>query len=117
MQRERLDNGLEISFSDQSNRYFGDYYRICVVATISYPLERLADQDLRLRAAAVYGGEFRVEKRLQRMGVPSADVERTRNALVADFLRQAFVYLSRADYPRLLVAAELNRQRSGRFHA
>lgn len=117
MNSERLDNGLEISFSDQSNRYFGDYHRICVIATISYTLEHLADDELRLRAIAVYGGQFRVEKCLERMGVPSAEVEHTRNTLIEDFLRHATVYLSRPDYPRLMVAAELSKQRSGRFYA
>ena len=117
MKHECLDNGLEISFSDQSNRYFGDYHRICVVATISYTLEHLADDELRLRAIAVYGGQFRVEKRFERMGVPSAEVEQTRNALVDDFMRHASTYLSRPDYPRLLIAVELSKQRSGRFYA
>ena len=51
------------------------------------------------------------------MGVPSAEVEQVRNALIDDFMRQATIYMSRPDYPRRLVAAELNKQRSGRFYA
>jgi hypothetical protein len=51
------------------------------------------------------------------MGVPSAEVEKTRNALVDDFMRHASTYLSRPDYPRLLIAVELSKQRSGRFYA
>jgi len=117
MKHECLDNGLEISFSDESNRYFGDYHRVCVVATISYALDLLADDDLRLRAIAVHGEQIKLEKRLERMGVPSAEVEQTRDALVDDFMRHASTYLSRPDYPRLLVAAELSKQRSGRFYA
>jgi len=117
IRHEILDNGLEISFSDESNRYFGDYHRICVVATIGYALERLADDALRLRAIAVYGGQFRIEKRFERMGVPSSDVDSTRKALVDDFMRHAVIYLSRPDYPRLLVAAEMSKQRTGRFYA
>jgi hypothetical protein len=117
MKHECLDNGLEISFSDGSNRYFGDYHRVCVVATISYALDKLADDDLRLRATAVYGEQIKLEKRLERMGVPSAEVEQTRNALVDDFMRHASTYLSRPDYPRLLIAVELSKQRSGRFYA
>lgn len=117
MNPERLDNGLEISFSDQSNRYFGDYHRICVVVTISYRLEHLADDELRFRATVAYGEQIKLKKRLERMGVPSAEVEHTRNTLIEDFLRHATVYLSRPDYPRLMVAAELSKQRSGRFYA
>jgi hypothetical protein len=50
------------------------------------------------------------------MGVPSTDCEPVRNALVDDFMRHAAGYLSRSDYPRLLVAAELRMTRSRRFH-
>ena len=117
MKHECLDNGLKISFRDESNRYFGDYHRVCVVATISYTLAQLADDDLRLRAIAVYGEQIKLEKRLERMGVPSAEVEQVRNAQIDDFMRQATIYMSRPDYPRRLVAAELNKQRSGRFYA
>jgi len=117
MKHEYLDNGLEISFSDESNRYFGDYHRICLVVTISYILDQLADDDLRLRAIAVYGEQIKLEKRIERMGVPSAEVEQVRNALIDDFMRQATIYMSRPDYPRLLVTAELSKQRSGRFYA
>lgn len=117
IRHESLDNGLEISFSDESNRYFGDYHHICVIATIGYPLERLTDDALRLRAIAVYGEQFKVEKRFERMGVPSSAVDSTRNALIDDFMRHAAVYLSRPDYPRLLVVAELSKQRTGRFYA
>ena len=34
IKEQLLDNGLQIVFTDESNRYFGDYHRICVVATI-----------------------------------------------------------------------------------
>ena len=117
MKHECLDNGIEISFSDGSNRYFGDYHRVCVVVTISYALDQLTDDELRLRAIAAYGEQINLEKRLERMGVPSAEVEQTRNALVDDFMRHASTYLSRPDYPRLLIAAELSKQRPGRFYA
>ena len=117
MKHECLDNGLKISFRDESNRYFGDYHRVCVIATIRYTLDQLADDSLRLRATAVYGEQIKLEKRLERMGVPSAEVEQTRNALVDDFMRHASTYLSRPDYPRLLIAAELSKQRPGRFYA
>ena len=116
IKQANFDNGLEVSFSDESNRYFGDYHRICVVVTISYAVDHLADDELRHQAAAVFGEQLEVTKRLVRMGVPSAEYEQVRNALADDFMRHAAGYLSRSDYPRLLVAAELRKGRSGRFH-
>ena len=111
-----LNNGLQINFTDESNRYFGDYHRICVAVTISYAVDRLADDDLRLQAASVYGDRLKVVRHLVRMGVPSADCETVRNALIDDFMRHAASYLCRSDYPRLLVAAELRKARSSRGH-
>lgn len=116
LERTSLDNGLEISFSDRSNRYFGDYHRICVVATLSYPLARLADQELRQQAVAVFGERLSVDKHLERMGVPGAELEPTRSTMIRDFLQHAAGYLSHADFPRRLVAAELRKARTGRFH-
>lgn len=111
-----LDNGLEISFCDASNRYYGDYHRVCVVVKISYALDRLTDEELRRQATAIHGERLKVEKRLARMGVASADFAEVRNTLINDFMRHAATYLSRPDYPRLLVAAELRKGRSGKYH-
>ena len=116
IKHESLANGLEISFSDQSNRYFGDYHRVCVVATISYDLDRLSDEALRSQATACFGEQLKVEKSFVRMGVSSADVESIRNALIDDFMQNAAAYLSRPDYPCLLVAAKLSKPRSGRLY-
>jgi len=120
LDRRRLDNGLEIVFTDRSNRYFGDYHRVCVVATIRCRLADLVgkvDEPLLLRAESVFGEYVEIEKRFERMGVASTDLDPVRSALVGDFLRHAANYLSRPDYPGLLLAAELNRRRTSRFYA
>lgn len=116
IKRETLANGLEISFADESNRYFGDYHRICVVATIVCRIEALDNEELRDQASLAYGEKLAVEKRFERMGVPSAEVDNVRNALIADFMQHAAAYLSRPDYPGLLVAAELKKRRGTRFY-
>lgn len=111
---ERLENGLHIRFTDQSNRYFGDYHRVCVVATLVCRLSELptaTDEEaaLRRQALAAFGEQLTIVKRFERMGVASADVARVRTALVDDFLSHASPYLSRPGYPRALVGAALNR--------
>ena len=116
IKQANFDNGLEVSFSDESNRYFGDYHRICLVVSISYAVDHLVDDELRRQATAVFGERLEVTKRLVRMGVPSAECEQVRDSLADDYLRHATGYLSRPDYPRLLVTAELRKARSGRFH-
>lgn len=114
-----LANGLQLDFVDQSNRYFGDYHRICVVATLRCPLDVLQgalDEETHRRALVQFGDALVVEKRFERMGVASADVEAVRGALVDDYLRHATEYLSRPEYPVLLVSAELNRRKARRLY-
>ena len=118
---ERLANGLQIAFVDQSNRYFGDYHRVCVVATIICNLRDLPattpdETAFRRLAIEAFGEELSVVRRFERMAVPSADVDEVRTALVQDYLRHAAGYLARPGTPRSLVAAELKKRRTYRSH-
>jgi hypothetical protein len=120
IREERLDNGLQIIFSDESNRYFGDYHRVCVVATIVCSFPELSgesmEESFRGQAIEALGERFSVIKRFERMGVATADVDEVRTALIDNFLKHAVSYLSRPEYPRSLVTAELNKRRTHRFY-
>lgn len=116
IKRERLPNGLEIVFDDQSNRYFGDYHRVCVVATLKCPVAAIQDEALRAQAGQLYGETLVVEKRFERMGVSSDEVENVRSRLIDEYMRSASAYLSRPDYPVMLVSAEMKKRRSSRFY-
>ena len=121
IREERLTNGLQIIFTDESNRYFGDYYRICVVATIVCNLNELStensDDEIFFRQAAeTLGEQLTVVKRFKRMGVATADVEAVRAELIDSFLHHASSYLSRPEYPRALVNTELKKQQTPRFY-
>lgn len=117
IKEERLDNGLRILFVDESNRYFGDYHRVCILVTLLYKLDELPvtssdDELFRDRALAKLGKELKIVKRLERMGVPTAEVESVRHAMIESFLINASVYLNRPEYPRSLINAELKKHRS-----
>jgi hypothetical protein len=121
LRQELLGNGLQIVFHDESNRYFGDYHRVCVVATIvcnlhDLPVASTDDETSRCRAIAVFGEQLSVVKRLERMGVATLDVERVRATLIDEFLQHAAGYLARPDYLRSLVSAELNKRPTQRFY-
>ena len=121
IKEERLSNGLQILFVDESNRYFGDYHRVCVVATIICNLNDLPaassdEEAFRCQAIEALGEELSVTKRLGRMGVASAEVEVVRTALIDDFLRHASIYLSRPGYMRSLVNAELKKRPTHRYY-
>ena len=122
IRQETLGNGLQVTFADQSNRYFGDYYRVCVTATIVCTLAELPavtteEAALRRRAEESFGTTLRIVRRLERMGVPSADVNQVRDTLIDDFLAHAAGYLARPGYPCLLVTAELRARGLSSCHA
>lgn len=119
LREEVLENGLRIVFEDQSNRYFGDYHRICVVASICCDLEMLTsdkDADLVTRARQKFGDSLTITKRFERMGVAGDDVEEVRAALIDDFLKHAASYMSRPEYPLSLVKSELNRKPVAKYY-
>jgi hypothetical protein len=87
---EHLANGVVLDFFDLSNRYFGDYHRICVEVRIRLPLTGKGPHNV---------------TRLERMGVAGADVTLARDRLVADYWRHAGRYLARPDFPARLAAS------------
>ncbi len=96
LQSIALENGLVIRFYDQSNRYFGDFHRVCIEVSITLP------QDLKMSAGlSRETGCF--ERTLEKMGVPSADLETVRNALIDAFLTTSRAYLERPDFPEQLL--------------
>lgn len=121
IREERLDNGLRILFVDETNRYFGDYHRVCVRVTLLYDLDQLPvtrsdDELFRDRALAALGQELKIVKRLERMGVPTAEVEEVRHSMIESFLITSSAYLDRPGYPRSLVDAELKKHRGRSFY-
>lgn len=90
---ERSGNGVTVEFFDRSNRYFGDYHRVCV--------------EIRLQVPRPDGAEPLIKsKLLERMGVAGADVEAARIRLADDYWQHAGPYLTQAAYPARLIAAE-----------
>jgi len=117
---ECLENGLVVDFFDRSNRYFGDYHRLCLEVRCRIPLtiDLFRDsvdpaEELR-RAAELLGTEAVFRRTLERMGVEGAAVERTRAELVESFLRSNLAYLGSSAFAPRFVAVELRRRRAGR---
>jgi len=121
IRQENLNNGLQIHFVDESNRYFGDYHRVCILITLLYPVDELPvvnsdDEVFRDRAIATLGKELKIVKRLERMGVPTAEVARVRQSMIEAFLENSSVYLNRPEYPRSLVDAGLKKCHTHSFY-
>jgi hypothetical protein len=120
--RKHLPNGLQIEFIDATNRYFGDYHRVClrVVMTLDVAAARAAcpaDTCFWAEVAAVLGRTLRVEKQLERMGVTGAAVAETTATLIDDFCKAADDYMARSDYPKRLAQGALaKRNKPGRSY-
>lgn len=113
IKERRLDNGIALRFVDRSNRYFGDYNRILVEVEIRVPVSKTlpADDPRMPRARAQFGETLVVPKTLERMGVPTAELETVRDRMVEDFLKHAVLYMGRPDYPLRLLLVELEKAR------
>lgn len=100
-----LANGLKLEFYDRSNRYYGDYHRVCVEVRL-----------IAGSAADCLPADVCTETHsLVRMAIPGALLLATRDQLVGDFLASTLEYLSRTDFPqRMLLAASATR-RNGLF--
>ena len=111
---ECLANGLILEFFDLSNRYFGDYWHLCLEVRCRVPLTAalLAEGELE-RACAILGEAIDYSRRLERMGVPSDDVPGVRQQMVEAFLANARPYLSNPAFPRRLAASRLAEARRG----
>ncbi|PLX86405.1 MAG: hypothetical protein C0618_09235 [Desulfuromonas sp.] len=94
-----LHNGLVLTFTDKSNRYFGDYHRvsICVEGTVPCALfSSLADQTAQKGEVVLY------RRTLERMGVSTQHIATVVDELVDAFLRVTRSYLENPDTPQRL---------------
>lgn len=117
--RKKLPNGLQIEIFDETNRYFGDYHRVCLRVVMSLDLSAAAvngpdDASFWAEAGSVFGGKLQVVKKLVRMAVPGVAVEQTALNLADEFFKLADDYLSRPDYPQRLARAELDARKRAR---
>jgi hypothetical protein len=99
---EKLNNGVDIAFTDLSNRYYGDYHRVCVEVRITAPCPPGYSGSV---AAPQPGNCLIMVKRLERMGVAGNEVAAARERLVDDFWRHAGRYLAHPDFPTRLAAS------------
>lgn len=117
--QETLANGLCLAFRDESNRYFGDYHRVCIIVTLSFALAGLPanspeEASFRTEACQKLGETLVVTRQLERMAVPTASVTQVRNNLADDFMQHSAGYLARPAVLTSLVRAELMAHRSPR---
>jgi hypothetical protein len=120
IREHQLPNGLTVSFHDLTRRYFGDFYLVkleivCNVPVISAYFQTEEEYSL---ARSLLGDEVVYRRSVEQMGVPSTEIERVRERLMADFEKHSLPYFSAATFPRKLVVAELGKmqKKMNRLH-
>lgn len=105
-----LENGLAASFTDCSNRYFGDFYRVCIAVKVEIPLASIELPVELADAAGRLQGPLCFERSLERMGVASCELQTVRDALVDGFLATSRSYLCHPQFPLRVLKRKLQRQ-------
>jgi len=104
-----LKNGLQIHFYDQTNRYFGDFHRVCIKVTAEVPLSRLTISPDFSSSSAKLPETVGFETYLTRMGVASAALDLVRAALIDDFIKASMPYMDNSDFPQRLLLKNLKK--------
>lgn len=114
LHREELANGLLLEFFDRSNRYFGDYHRVCIefrtTLFLDAPVLVQLDAEVLQRARRYFGPALVVTRTRERMGVEGARVAATVSELIEGVRQDAARYLSRPDYPARLLTVEVEKR-------
>jgi hypothetical protein len=106
-----LANGLVVRFVDRTVRYYGDFYRVQLEVRCSVPLtvDLFPGMDEFSAAKAILGDEVTYCRTLDRMGVPSTEIDRVIDTLIADFSEHSGPYFAAREFPKKLVHAELKK--------
>ena len=92
-------NNLKLQFTDESNRYFGDFHRLLIEVDA---LIETGAKPMRLR----------YQRPLKKMGVATEDLANERSLLIEQFLATVEPYMQRDDFvPKLLETIEKSDQK------
>lgn len=106
-----LANGLILTITDRTRRYFGDYFtvRLDIDCPIAVDRAFFPDEESFQRASALLRKPLRYSRTLQRSGIASAEVETVREELLRHFRENSLAYLSSPLFIRKLIEAEVRK--------
>lgn len=109
----KLHNGLIITIYDHSKVYFGDYHHVRVNIVCSF--DDSAINSLSCCPDEIDLRSILYTRTLERMGVPSKDVESVTDSLLKDFRLNSLPYISSQEFPKKLIHNEVdNTKRSNK---
>lgn len=114
-----LENGLTIRFIDRTHRYYGDFYRVVIEIACDVPLrEEYFDNPEEFEAVRKLVGEpQRYRRHLEQMGVPSTEIDRVIDRLIAHFSAHSLPYFNSPYFPRKMFLAESRKKLAKQKHS
>lgn len=106
----KLINGLTVTIYDHTKVYFGDYHHVRV-KIICFIDDVIADSS-QLNFDSIDPRKIAYTRTLEKMGVPSIEIDMVINDLLKDFKVNSLPYLSSPDFPRKLAEKELFRNKT-----
>ena len=104
----KLNNGVVVEFFDQSNRYFGDYYRVKINAIATIPvIVDLLPKELQ-KVSATCPDYINYEKSLEQMGVATSEVQAVTEALINNFITSVAGYMEGNNFSESLLRKQMN---------
>lgn len=109
-----LENGLKIETNDHTQRYYGDFYNVELEIICEAPVleDYFADAAEFTLAVGLLRERVFYRRILRQTGVPSTEIERVRERLLASFSEHSLPYFKKPGFPKKLVLSELEKMRN-----
>lgn len=103
-----LADGVTAFVHDDTSHYYGGYYHVRLLITADFPLcSSWFDSEPEYQdAVRRLGSTLCFKRTLEKMAVPSSEVEAVRTGLLESFETNVLNYLNRPDFPRRFVLSE-----------
>jgi len=107
---QTLANGLKVSIYDLTKVYFGDYHHVRLKINCSIDNDAVDWQQHYPEAFDPRSLSY--SRILEKMGVPSVEIDSVIKSLLSDFDRNSLPYLASADFPGKLIRKEFSCKKS-----
>ncbi len=107
-----LETGLKVRLMDHSRNYYGDFWHVLLDVRCEIEVAQVAAVDLLkdVDTSSLAGKTLVYRRTLEKMGVPSEEVDAVREHLAANFARHSLPYLATPGFAERYVLAELRRR-------
>ncbi len=106
-----LANGINLRFIDGTRRYFGDYYLVDIEICFEVPIipEYFDNLTVYDEARSLWGDTVVHQRKIQQMGVSSAQVSQVKERLIINFEQHSLPYFISSTMPKKLVLSEMGK--------